>query len=72
MDRAEIKEIARLVAAEIVQELQQYEIRHTIIGESDHEIVQGYYTVEPAGSSYEDEMIGRADRKAGRQPHQRF
>lgn len=62
MDRAEIKEIARLVAAEIVQELQQYEIRHTVIGDYNQEIIKGYYSIEPAESSFDDEVTGRQDR----------
>ena len=62
MDRAEIKEIASLVVAEIMQELQQYEIRHTVIGDYNQEIIKGYYSIEPAGSSFDDEVTGRQDR----------
>ena len=62
MDRAEIKEIARLVAAEIIAELQQYEIRHTVLNDYNQEIIKGYYSIEPAGSSFDDEVTGRQDR----------
>lgn len=58
----EIKQIARLVAAEIIAELQQYEIRHTVLNDYNQEIIKGYFTVERAGTSYSDEILGRKDR----------
>lgn len=61
-EQEKIREIARAVAAEIIAQLQQFEIRHTTIGEYNQEIIQGYYTIEPAGTSFDDVITGRQDR----------
>ena len=58
----EIRAIARLVAAEIIAQLQHFEIRHT--GFNDHgEIVKGYYSIEAGGSSFDYEMALRRNRQ---------
>lgn len=62
MEYKEVQNIARLVAAEIIAELQQYEIRHTVLNDYNQEIIKGYSTVERAGTSYSDEILGRKDR----------
>ena len=58
----EIREMARLVAAEIIVQLQQYEIRHTEFGNSG-EIVKGYYSIEAGGSSFDYEIALRRNRQ---------
>lgn len=58
MDYKDVQNIARLVAAEIIAELQQYEIRYTEITENG-ERVKGYYSIEPDGSSLECEIALR-------------
>lgn len=59
MEYKEIQNIACLVAAEIIAELQQYEIRHTVLNDYNQEIIKGYFTVERTETSYSDEILGR-------------
>ncbi len=61
-NQEEIRELARLVAAEIIAAVQEYEIRHTILNDYNQEIIKGYYTLERFGSSFSDEITGRQDR----------
>lgn len=63
MDYKEVQNIARLVAAEIIAELQQYEIRYTEIAENG-ERIKGYYSIEGDGSSFECEMALRRIRES--------